>query len=584
MKKQTILVLTVLTVILTTTSTWATTFYVNPGIGAIQAAMDASFDGDTIIVNPGLYYENIKFNGKNIVLTSTDPDSSTVVENTVIDGSYPLNPEFGSVVMFDGSETTTCILQGFTIQNGTGTYPNGMGGNNRSYGGGIYGGHGYPGTNAVIRKNIITNCSSHTGGGIYNVAGLIERNTITDNSATHEWDSGGGLSSCSGTICFNTISNNTSAYHGGGLDSCHGYIHDNIIVGNIASEHGGGIRLYQSEGIVERNIISNNTTIIGAGGGLFVGSGAAIIRNNIFRNNHAVGGGGVYFGGFYDNPIVCYYNTIIGNTAEGSGGGISSDGHQSLPGADIRNCVIWGNTAPSYPQIRLETSTVQNCCIQDWSGGGAIISNPLLTTDGHLQFGSPCINRSGPGGAIAGQSDIDGEVRKWDGYSDIGADEYIDADRDELADRVESNTGVYVSPENTGTDPNDTDTDHDKMPDGWEVVNSLNPFLNDAADDPDTDTKNNYSECIAGTDPWDPNSVFRICNLVFRIYGPYDQVDITWTIEDGRNYQLYYTEDATAWAAVEGSYTNYTDTAIQVDTFAPGSGKRFYKVEVWKSD
>jgi hypothetical protein len=57
----------------------------------------------------------------------------------------------------------------------------------------------------------------------------------------------------------------------------------------------------------------------------------------------------------------------------------------------------------------------------------------------------------------------------------------------------------------------DGDTDNDGMPDGWETANGLNPSSDaDAQEDPDGDQIDNLSEYLAGTDPWDPNSVFRI--------------------------------------------------------------------------
>jgi len=50
-----------------------------------------------------------------------------------------------------------------------------------------------------------------------------------------------------------------------------------------------------------------------------------------------------------------------------------------------------------------------------------------------------------------------------------------DADNDGLRDEVETGTGVYVSPTNTGTNPNKADTDGDSVPDGLEINHGTNP-------------------------------------------------------------------------------------------------------------
>ena len=82
----------------------------------IQAGINAAASGaDTVVVAEGMYIENISFGGKNIVLTSTDPNDQVVVAGTVIDGGGS-----GSTVQFSGAENNSCLLTGFTITGGSG--------------------------------------------------------------------------------------------------------------------------------------------------------------------------------------------------------------------------------------------------------------------------------------------------------------------------------------------------------------------------------------------------------------------------------------------------------------------------------
>ena len=77
---------------------------------SIQAAIDAANNGDEIIVSPGTYVENINFNGKAITVRSASGDPA----DTIIDGGGN-----GSVVTCDNGETSTTVLDGFTITNGS---------------------------------------------------------------------------------------------------------------------------------------------------------------------------------------------------------------------------------------------------------------------------------------------------------------------------------------------------------------------------------------------------------------------------------------------------------------------------------
>ncbi|NND54027.1 MAG: hypothetical protein HKN56_03525 [Gammaproteobacteria bacterium] len=101
------------------------------------------------------------------------------------------------------------------------------------------------------------------------------------------------------------------------------------------------------------------------------------------------------------------------------------------------------------------------------------------------------------------------------------ADAAQDADSDGLSnlDEFLNGTGLFVPDSDAdgvtdgdevnlyGSDPLDTDSDDDQMPDGYEVSNGLNPANADDADaDLDLDGVSNYGEFVLGTDPADPES------------------------------------------------------------------------------
>ena len=89
----------------------------------IQSAINASINRDTVLVQPGTYFENINFRGKNIVLTSKYYQNSdySFIQTTIINGSTPQFPDSASCVIFNRNEDSTTVLQGFTITGGTGT-------------------------------------------------------------------------------------------------------------------------------------------------------------------------------------------------------------------------------------------------------------------------------------------------------------------------------------------------------------------------------------------------------------------------------------------------------------------------------
>jgi len=86
----------------------------------IRHAISEADANDQIIVDPGVYPESINFEGKNLTLSSTDPNDPTVVLATVISNSG------NQAVTFSSCEGAGCVLAGFTVTDaGNGIYCSG---------------------------------------------------------------------------------------------------------------------------------------------------------------------------------------------------------------------------------------------------------------------------------------------------------------------------------------------------------------------------------------------------------------------------------------------------------------------------
>ena len=93
----------------------------------------------------------------------------------------------------------------------------------------------------------------------------------------------------------------------------------------------------------------------------------------------------------------------------------------------------------------------------------------------------------------------------------LTATECPDSDGDGLCNSYETNTGTWVSPTSTGTDPNDPDTDNDGLDDGVETNTGLFVDPDDTGTDPnngdtDSDGLNDGEEISVGTDPFDEDT------------------------------------------------------------------------------
>ncbi len=159
----------------------------------IQDGINAAAEGDTVLVYPGIYYENIDFSGKDIVVSSLQliNGNDDYVYNTIIDGN-----QTGNAVRFINNETADTIFRGFTIQN--------------SLSRGIW----IVDSSPTLRNLIV---KGNSGGGILFAASnsFLANLVITENHSA--WYGGGisisgdsGITFCSENKC--NIYNNTGSF------------------------------------------------------------------------------------------------------------------------------------------------------------------------------------------------------------------------------------------------------------------------------------------------------------------------------------------------------------------------------------
>jgi hypothetical protein len=244
---KTILRVIILSFLLTTISI-ADIINVPADIDSIQGGINMANEGDTVLVDVGTYYENINFNGKNIVvgsLTLTTGDTS-FISQTVIDGS-----QGGSLVTFENGEDSTAVLSGFTITKG----------------GGIM----FNNSNPRVTYTLITNNIGAIR--IINSNAQLSHVTVKSNRTGIYGGNGTGIK------CENSNPRLTD-----------------VEISDNRGDNGGGISLVNSNAILMNVTVSGNISH-GAGGGIFCSSSSPSLSNVTIKGNTAGQGGGMYIEG-----------------------------------------------------------------------------------------------------------------------------------------------------------------------------------------------------------------------------------------------------------------------------------------------
>ena len=233
--------------------------------------------------------------------------------------------------ILDGSQTQgviggiynndTIIIDGFTIQNG-----------NAMNGGGIQ-----LGSNTQILKCKFCHNYSQSYGGAISQRPQTESRTVIikdceffDNEASH----GGAVYDSGNTMFFRcNFHDNRAQNSGGGIfciskDVLSQFI--NCTFSNNTAQNGGGIAFSTRQGPVLWNCLINNNTAE-TGGGCHLAEGASL-----------------------------YNCTIVKNDATKAYGGIFSNNT-----ADIKNCIVWGNTDPNGDTQIGPFQTHTYCAVQN---------------------------------------------------------------------------------------------------------------------------------------------------------------------------------------------------------------------------
>lgn len=356
----------------------------------IQAAIDSSASGDTVLVYPGLYPEAIDFSGKNILVRGV-----MGAEQTTLDASSLGDT---AVVTFQSNESHQAQLQGFTIT------------------GGRQGIHIHE-CEPTIFQNIVTgNEGARSGAGIWCLATslggpwspIIRENIVTKNVAANISGGIGTWMRMTAQILDNYVAQNQAiAGDGGGIYyrgwDPGGVVRGNVVIGNIAGDHGGGIYagsgLYGTEFEFELswNLIAQNTAngtegTGDSGGGLWLWETNAWVHHNTIVENAGFGSGVENGGGLVigkpGSPVI--EKNIIAFATAGGGIWCRSDATPV-----IRNNLAWEN---------LGGDGVGDCPTW-WQSNGNIVTDPFFcdpeSGDYSLAQNSPALTHpAGPLGAF----------------------------------------------------------------------------------------------------------------------------------------------------------------------------------------
>jgi predicted outer membrane repeat protein len=318
---------------------------------AINPAISAASEGDTILVMPGTYtgLDNKEWglSGTNVVIRSTDGSATTIIDCEGSNGVLSLNP---------GDADSTTIIEGFTMTGGN-HYSGGLAyivessptfidcvfsnSLDNSVGGAVY----FYDSSSSFTDCVFSGNSSVKGGAVQIEAAspTFTNCQFTSNSASEE---GGGVDVIAGSspVFYDcTFSGNTCSGSGGGLrcDASSATVTECSFIANNATYTGGGFFCdHSSSPAIEGCVFGGNSTELGNGGGLACinGSSPSVFGCTFYENTSGQAGGGALAGESSPTFTSCVFD---GNEAEYGGGVLCYESTSTFYG-----CFFLGNYAP----------------------------------------------------------------------------------------------------------------------------------------------------------------------------------------------------------------------------------------------
>jgi len=299
----------------------------------IQNGVDIAEEGDTVLVDKGVYNEQVKLREKNIVLKGNSD-----FESTILDGEIFADKDSSSLIYIYLGENNSTVIQNFTIKNGNGTYINKY---RKRQGGAVH----CTNSSFTLKNCKIIDNSGYEGGALYYE--LSSSQIINCRFEQNYAGYGGG----SVYAIFSDIL----------IENCH-------FINNESDRFGGGVFGKFSTYNISRTIMSGNKA---SNGGAIYSNTVNINFSTIINNVATAGAGGGIFctDGFIGNSIIYFNNK-------------SSNNNQIY----LDYWLVEGN-------FTIEYCDIQN----NWEGQGNFDFNPLLNNTCYaLLNNSPCIDKANP--------------------------------------------------------------------------------------------------------------------------------------------------------------------------------------------